>query len=102
MRHGIVALAVLLSCGVGLATADYVVIIANLGEPKQDPNDPTAALFGGGPGGVPGLGALARVGSGPAGLGRVAWARAAWDAVVSAAAAWGPVASVLAGWGRAV
>src|SRR5579885_2915274 len=66
MRHGIVALAVLLSCGVGLATADYVVIIANLGEPKQDPNDPTAALFGGGPGGVPGLGPG---GAGPGGIG---------------------------------
>jgi hypothetical protein len=74
MKRWIVAVAILMSWGAGLASADYVVIIANLGQVKesdQQPGLPGVGMIGGFPGGVsgPGAGGMGAIG-GRGGLGQ--------------------------------
>jgi hypothetical protein len=77
MKRWILAAAVLVSWGVGMASADYVVIIANLGQAKQQDQTGPGGIPGGGdgpggfPGGMPGgIGGMGRGGMGlPGGIG---------------------------------
>jgi hypothetical protein len=65
MRRGILAVAVLLSGAAGLASADYLVIVANLGQSKEEPAGaggipgmpgfPGGGMRGGMPPGMPGM-----------------------------------------------
>jgi hypothetical protein len=56
MTRWILAVAILLGGGIGLASADYVIIIANLGQPKDQPNQFPGMPFppGGGVGAIGG------------------------------------------------
>jgi hypothetical protein len=71
MKRWILAVAVLLGGAVGLASADYVIIVANLGQPTEQPNPFPGGPFPGGGFGALGArgGALGVVGGGALGVG---------------------------------